>query len=240
MAQRMVDTRWSLVISAGGEGERAHAALTELCKIYWRPVYSFIRSRDSRGHEVALDLTQGFFLSLLERKDVASCDPERGRFRSWLLKTVKSYLANDWNHRTAQKRDERKLLWLDSEQADSWFSLGLIDVSDPERAYDFSWAHALLQRALLRLGDLYAQRGKAQLFAETKHLLVSSGATASDYVGPAQMLSMRPETLEVQVHRMRQTFSSMVRAEVAELVEGDPEIDQELAVLSSALFTGRP
>lgn len=235
MAQGFSTTRWSLVISAAGEGEAARAALTELCRLYWGAVYTFIRRRGPADHDASLDLTQEFFTRLLERNDLADVAQERGRFRSWLLTSVQNFVANQRDYRNAQKRDERRLVWIDADDADGWSKHGLVEQFDPEHAYHYSFTCALLQRSLAQLAEIYARKGKQQLFAVTSHLLVHRKGDAPDYTTPARILGVRPETLEVQVHRMRKDFRALVRAEVAELVELPQQVPAELSAMQTTL-----
>lgn len=235
MVQRFSTTRWSLVLSAGGAGHEARSALGELCHLYWGPVYLYVRRQLNGDGESALDLTQQLFIDLLERNDLARVRPWQGRFRSWILTCAKNAVRNARDYRYAQKRDLRKLVWIDAEGAELWSRRELMDFRDPERAYERGFTYAVLQRALLRLRQIYTDRGKLPLFEAMQHLLTTPTGEPCDYDISARALGVKPATLKVQVHRMRETFAALVRAEVGELV-GDPaQIDPELRYMETTL-----
>lgn len=233
--QRFSTTRWSLVLAAGaGEGEAARTALAELCRLYWYPVYAFVR-RGGKAHDDALDLTQEFFARLIERGDVASADPERGRFRSWLLGALKHFLANAWDRATAQKRDVRRLSSLDASDAETRYLHEPSDVLDPERLYHRRFALALLERTLGRLREECAARGKTDLFEQVKDLLVVGEADAATYAALAEPLGTSPGALKVSVHRLRRRYADLVREEIAETVRDRGEVEVEIEFLVSTL-----
>jgi RNA polymerase sigma factor (sigma-70 family) len=235
MAPGFATTRWSLVLAAGASAEDSQAALAELCEIYWYPVYSFIRRRRSHGPDEPRDLTQEFFAGLLERRDVASADPNRGRFRSWLLKMVKNFLANDWDRITAKKRDFRQLSWPDAQDSDRRYLLEPAHAVDPERLYHRNWSFVLLERVLLRLREDCATRGKQELFEQVKGLLIGPEGDMPVYAPHAEALGMRADTLKVEVHRLRQHLGELLRAEIAELVDTPDEIQSEIDFLLASL-----
>lgn len=233
--RRFSTTRWSLVLAAGaGEGEAARAALAELCRLYWYPVYAFVR-RGGKAHDDALDLTQEFFARLIERGDVAAADPQRGRFRSWLLGALKHFLANAWDRATAQKRDVRKLSSLDAGDAETRYLREPAHTVDPERLYDRHFALALLDRTLVRLRDECAARGKAALFEKVKGFLVGAEDEHPAYVELADSLGMTSGNLKVSIHRLRRRYADLLRAEIADTVGSRDDVEGEIDFLLAAL-----
>lgn len=233
--RRFSTTRWSLVLAAGaGEGEAARVALAELCRLYWYPVYAFVR-RGGKAHEDALDLTQEFFARLIERGDVASADQDRGRFRSWLLGALKHFLANEWDRATAQKRDVRRLSSIDAGDAETRYLREPSHAVDPEHLYHRRFALSLLERTLARLGEECATRGKADLFEQVKGLLVGDEADGATYASLAQPLATTAGALKVSVHRLRRRYGDLLRGEIAETVGSREEIADEIDFLLSAL-----
>jgi RNA polymerase sigma factor (sigma-70 family) len=235
VAQGFATTRWSLVLAAGESAEDSQAALAELCEIYWYPVYSFIRRRRSNGPDDPRDLTQEFFAGLLKRHDVGSADPNRGRFRSWLLKMVKNFLANDWDRITAEMRDFRQLRWLDAQDPDRRYKLEPAHAVDPERLYHRNWAHILLERVLMRLREDCAARGKQELFEQVKGLLIGPEGEMPDYGPHAEALGISENTLKVNVHRLRRRLGDLLREEIGELVDTPEEIQREIDFLLASL-----
>ena len=164
-------THWSLVLEAQGESPEAQEALEKLCRIYWRPIYSFVRRRGA-GPEEAQDLTQGFFALLLERRDLRTVRKEKGRLRSYLLSAVKHFLADERRRAMAIKRGKGQRL-ISLEQL-ARRGAGGMEPADPltaERIYERRWASTLLDRVLSRLEDKYRKRGNAALFDSFNQLL---------------------------------------------------------------------
>lgn len=230
-------TRWSMVLAAGSEREDSASALAELCETYWYPLYAFVRRR---GHsaEDARDLTQAFFTRLLEKNAVGVADPDRGRFRAFLLGALKHFLANEWNRARAEKRGGgQRLLSIDYGAADERFDNDPQDDATPERAFERSWALEVLERALARLEAEYSRRGKQRVFTELRETLVAGGEPPS-YKQAAARLSMTEGAIKVAVHRLRQGFREALRREIAQTVGGAEDLDAELRDLVAAL--GRP
>jgi RNA polymerase sigma-70 factor (ECF subfamily) len=232
-------TRWSVVVAAGRPDEpRSRAALAELCGAYWRPVYAYVRRR---GHaaEDARDLTQAFFTRLLEKNAVQGADPERGRFRGWLLGAAKHFLANEWDRAQALKRGGgRAPLSLDFESADARLGLEPAHELTPERAFERDWALAVLERAFGGLEAQWHARGRGELFAGLKDSLV--GGAAQSYRALGERLGLSEGAVKVAAHRLRRAFREALRAEIAETVEDEAELESELAHLIEALGTQAP
>jgi len=230
-------TRWSLVLAAGGQRPGSRRALAELCESYWYPLYAYVRRRGYRAED-AQDLTQAFFARLLEKNVVAAADPRRGRFRAYLLGSLKHFLANEWNRARAQKRGGGEpLLSIDYRAADARFGRDPQDDLTPERAFERSWALAVLEQALARLREEYRERGKERVFEQLESTLVA-GETPPAYRDVAATLSMTEGAVKVAVHRLRRSFREALRREIAQTVGGTEELESELHALIAAL--GRP
>ena len=160
-----VTTHWSVVLRAGGsDTTRARAALEQLCRNYWQPLYAYVR-RSGHSREEAEDLTQEFFARLLAQNSVARADPARGRFRSFLLTSLKHFLANEWDKARAQKRGGgAQLLRLEFDTAETRCGSVVAPGDTPDRAFDRQWALALLEVVLGRLRQEYRDAGREEMF----------------------------------------------------------------------------
>ena len=230
-------TRWTRVnAAAGGANARASAALAELCEIYWRPLYGYLRGRGYRAEE-AQDLTQGFFARLLESRAIRSADPARGRFRAFLLTALKRYVINEYHRATAARRGGRHVhLHLDFADAERTFAAEYRDQETPDLLFDRKWAAIVLERALERLRDEYAAAGKADLVRLLFPYLTES-TDLPPYRDVGADLGLSEGAVKVAVHRLRQRYGAILRAEVAETVSGDQDVDAELRDLLRAVST---
>jgi RNA polymerase sigma-70 factor (ECF subfamily) len=228
MADRFATTRWSMVVDAAGEGLRARAALEALCETYRPPVLAYVRARVRRGEE-AEDLVQDFFALLLERRLAARADPTRGRFRSFLLTSLKNFLVNERERANAQRRGGGTKLLPAAE-----LELVADDDPGPEAAFDREWARAVLQEGLRRLEHEAAQAGRSELFAVLRPFLVEAPDEA-DYetVGNAQ--GLRRNTIAVAVHRLRSRLQELVREVLADAASDAPDLETELRHLREVL-----
>jgi RNA polymerase sigma factor (sigma-70 family) len=228
-------TRWSVVLHAGrNDTTRARDALAKLCQTYWYPLYAHVRRRGYSAHD-AQDLTQEFFARLLEKQALAAADPARGRFRSFILKTLNHFLADEWHKLQAQKRGGgREALSLDLAAAEQRFDLEPADTSSPDKAFDKQWALALLDEVLKRLEGEYQQDGKAALFAALQQTLMGS-REAQPYGVLAEQLGLSEGAVKVAVHRLRKRYRELVQAEISQTVESKLEIDGEMRELFAAL-----
>ncbi len=225
-------TRWTTVLRAGRDASREdHDALERLCRDCWGPVYFFIRRLGYNEHD-ALDLTQGFFARFLERGYLRAADPRRGRFRSFLLASVKHFLAHD-------REKSRRLKRGGTVAFVSWEELGqeadVLELSapaTPEESYDRRWALELLQRALTRLRDEFESSGRAQQYEALKTFL-SSEARAGDYDAVAGEMGMTVRAVTVAVSRLRQRLAELAREEVAHTVEHHDDVEEELRYLAT-------
>jgi RNA polymerase sigma-70 factor (ECF subfamily) len=228
-------THWSVVYQAGEtQGPHVEAALDRLCRAYWYPLYAYVR-RSGRSPEDAQDLTQEFFARFLEMKYVKVAAPERGRFRSFLLKSLQHFLINDWVRGQAQKRGGgHKLLSLDEEKAERAYLEEPAAQLAPESLYDKRWATTLLERALERLGEVYAAAGKRELFEQLKGLSLAEGSRDA-YRQLAAELNLTEGAVKVAVHRLRHRFREIVRDEISQTVATPAEVDEELRCLMAAI-----
>ncbi len=226
-------TQWSVVLAAGGKREvGAQAALAQLFQSYWEPVYGFIRRREA-SVEAAQDLTQEFFLRLLERDAIAAASPDRGRFRAFLLTSVKNFLTNERERRRAQKRGSGRVLSLDWETAESRMSWEPADDATPERLFEQAWATTLLARVLIRLQDEHAAAGKQRQFEALKQALVGD-RDGLPYADLAEALHCSPDAARQTVHRLRRRYRELLREEVAQTVSDPRQVDEEIRDLFAA------
>ena len=234
--RRFATTRWSLVLRAGAGASVAGAdeALASLCEAYWYPLYAFVRSQ-GRSADEAQDLTQAFFARMLEKKSIRRADPARGRFRSFLLTSLKNFAANERERELASKRGGAiQILPLELETADGRYRLEPPTDGTPETIFDRRWAVTLLNHALAALRAETVRSGKAQHFDLLKPYLVGDQPHMS-YADTGSALGMSEGAVKVAVHRLRRQFRDVVRDEIAETVSSPEEIDDELRHLWSAV-----
>lgn len=233
MGGQFPTTRWSVVLGAARGSEAPRKALHELCAAYWRPLYAFAR-RDGLSAEDAEDLVQGFLSSLLSGSTMAAVDRERGRFRSYLLGALRHYLANERARAATLKRGGGQApLSLTIDRDDAEGTLEIPDDRTPEGAYAYVWAMEILRRTRERLGQRYADDGRAELFAALEPFLLDGDTPR--YREVAQQLSMTEANARVAVHRLRGRFGVALREEVAETVPTAAEIDDELRAVIDAI-----
>jgi RNA polymerase sigma-70 factor (ECF subfamily) len=208
--------------------------LETLCARYWYPVYALARHLGNDA-ESARDLTQGFFVYLLEKNTLELADQERGRFRSFLRATFRNYSANEWRIKSARKRgDGRTPLPLDFDTAESRYRLEPKDSQTPGTSYERRWARALLDRALARLSSEMEADAGADRFRLLEPFLAGS-PERDDYPRLAGQLGVSEGAIRVAVHRMRQRYGRLLREEVARTVGDTSDVDDELRYLLTAL-----
>jgi RNA polymerase sigma factor (sigma-70 family) len=232
-------THWSVVLAAGrSEAEpEAVAALAELCQIYWAPLYGFVRSRGHTVHD-AQDLTQSFFAYLLEHKVYARVDRRKGRFRSFLLASLKNFLADAADRERTLKRGGAQIfLPLHEEQAQGAESLfqTYSGMSNEDLLFDRSWAEALVAAALGRLSADYKREAKEQLFNELRMFVAGGADPLPSYAELAQRLGIAESTLRSHVTRLRARYREALRTEVRRTVDTEKQVDQELRELLHVL-----
>jgi RNA polymerase sigma-70 factor (ECF subfamily) len=233
--RRFETTRWSVVLAARGSDEpRSRDAMATLCQLYWYPLYAFVRSRGS-SREQAEDLTQAFFAHLLETDALRQVDPSKGRFRSFLLASVRNFAADERAKERAQKRGGGVTpLSLDVEAAESRYALEPAHRLTPERVFERQWALTVIEQALARLCRRYERSGKQGHFEALKTFL-SGEKRPVPYAEVARRLGLSELAVKVAVHRLRKRFRDALREEIAQTVASEQEIDAELRSLYAAL-----
>lgn len=234
-AESFATTHWSMVLAAGHKSApQSEQALAELCQAYWGPVYTFVRRKIAAVHD-AQDLTQAFFTRLLERNLLAVAEPERGRFRSFLLASVQHFLCNESDRQQAQKRGGgQKLVALDFQRHDSRHRFEPADLADPERIFMRAWALTLLEQVMSKLRAEHVQAGKELIFEKLKGSL-SRGAADISGAEIAAELGMSPNAVKVAAHRLRRRYRELLRAEIAQTLADPADIDDEIRELFAAL-----
>jgi DNA-directed RNA polymerase specialized sigma24 family protein len=238
--REFVTTRWSLILSAanlGSEEQKARDALAELCRTYWRPIFSFVRAR---GYSVedAQDHTQDFFVTILERNWLQHADRNRGRFRSLLLRSLQNFLINADEKTHAHRRggDVEFISWDDwaAEAPSPSNSVQAHDSLPPERLFDLSWATTVVEHALQRLREECESKGKLWLFRALSHHLAEERDEVS-YASLSADLGVADTVVKKQLHKMRQRYRALLRAEVSRTVENPADVDDEIRYLCAAL-----
>jgi len=227
-------THWTVVLAAGrAHTPQADHALEELCRTYWYPLYAYVRRR-GYTHEDAEDLTQGFFARFLERNYLEGLTSEKGRFRAFLLASLKHFLANEWDRAHRQKRGgEIPALSLDWESADDRYKINLPDDLSPDKIYDREWALALLERVIIRLRESCAASEQAQLFDSLKPFLTMDKG-AVPYVQAAVELNMTEGAVRVAVHRLRKRYRDLLREEITQTLTDPAQVEEEMRALLGA------
>jgi RNA polymerase sigma-70 factor (ECF subfamily) len=228
-------THWSVVMTATeAPSPQAAEALERLCRIYWYPLYVYVRRKGYDAHD-AQDLTQEFLARLLARNYLRVADRNRGKFRSFLLGTLEHFLAREWTKARAQKRGGgRPLFSLDEVDAENRYRLEPAHELTADRIFDRRWATTLLERAMARLREVYAADDKGNLFARLE-VFLTGNAPETSYVEMAASLKMSEGALKVAVHRLRQRYGELVRDEIAQTVATPEEADEELRYLAALL-----
>jgi RNA polymerase sigma-70 factor (ECF subfamily) len=231
-------TRWTMVMRAKGDAPEARAALGDLCEAYWDPVYRFLK-REGRSDDDSQELTQAFFAKVLAGGGIGEADPAKGRFRSYLLGSLKHFLANHRRDTTREKRGGGAVVEsIDSGGSET--SPGL-QVADPGAAagdawFDRHWALAVMGRGLDAVRESFEQAGKAEQFEVLKPWLAGDAESLSQ-ADAAARLGLSPGAIKVAIHRLRQKFGEAIRQEIAETVDTEQEIAAELRYLIEALHS---
>jgi len=242
--RQFATTRWSLILSAASSesGEqKTRNALDELCRTYWRPVFSFV-CRRGYSMEDAQDLTQDFFVKILERNWLQHADPNRGRFRSLLLKSLENFLINvaEGTHTHKRGGDVEFISWDDwMAEAPSHLSISphALESMPPERLFDLRWAVTVVEHALQRLREECERKGRRRLFhALSSHLTAERDEVS--YANLSAALGIAESAVKKQLHTMRQRYRSLLRNEVAHTVENPADVEDEIRYLCAALAAG--
>jgi RNA polymerase sigma-70 factor (ECF subfamily) len=229
-------TQWSVVLSAAGKKNPllAEQALEKLCRVYWPPLYTYIRRQGASPHD-AQDLTQEFFARFLEKHFLDSVDPGKGRFRSFLLASLKHFLSNQRDRGRAQKRGGGQTpLSLDFSDAETHAGFQPAYKQTPEKAFEKSWALTLLAQSLGRLRQEYSERGREKIFEQLKATLTEGRGDVA-YAELSARLGMSEAAVKMAVHRLRQRYREVLRAEIAGTVAHESEVEDELREVFRAL-----
>jgi RNA polymerase sigma factor (sigma-70 family) len=230
-----VTTQWTQVLEARGNSPEAKAALSDLCAAYYAPVLAFVR-RDAPDEDAARDLTQEFFARLLARQGINTVDPQRGRFRSFLLGAVKHFLADMRDHDHRLKRGAGQPMESIDAGTDTSPGLLLPDPSapSPDREFDRKWALTVLGRALATLAEEHKAAGKSGHLDALKPWLTGDLETQSQ-AEAARQLGMSEGAVAVAIHRLRRRFREVVKGEIARTLNDPAQVEDELACLVAAL-----
>jgi RNA polymerase sigma factor (sigma-70 family) len=229
-------TRWTEVFQAAQSSSPVGAAALEnLCRKYWYPLYAYVRREGVPPHD-AQDLTQAFFARFLERNYLAQVDPARGKFRSFLLASLKHFLANEWDRLRAQKRGGKaQIISLDEQTAEARYLLEPRDETTAEKIFERRWALTILEEVLVRLEAECAAAGKADQFRHLKDHMMAGSTTPQAEL--AAQLNMSPSAVKVAIHRLRKRYRALLREEIAQTVASPADVDGELRHLFSVIAT---
>jgi RNA polymerase sigma factor (sigma-70 family) len=234
--RQFVTTHWSLVGAAQADEAsqtRARAALEELCRTYWYPLYAFVRSRGYSAVD-AQDLTQAFFARIIETGGFASANRARGRFRSYLLGAMKHFLANEWHRARTQKRGGKvRFIEWDALDPEARYTAASQESDDPDHLFDREWALQTIAGALQTLRDEMARAGKSEQFDALKGSLTGQEDAPREEI--AARLGMSIGAVKVAVHRLRQRYRTLLRAAIAETVSNEADLDDEMRYLVAVL-----
>ena len=226
-----------MLLSAQSQAPGSEAALSELCRTYWYPIYTFVRRR-GHGPDDAEDLTQGFFLHLLDHKALRQVSPVKGKFRSFLVASLQNYLLDQAEHAHCLKRGGNiDFVPFDTKVAEHSYQLGKLDFLTADKIFDARWAITLLDVAMTRLGQQYAAQGKTPVFQALKPFLDPINSKASvPYEQVANAMGVSVGAVKTLIHRLRKQYSSLLREEVGRTVSDPAEIDEEIHALCEALI----
>jgi RNA polymerase sigma factor (sigma-70 family) len=226
-------TRWTLVVAAGDPHRKeARSALVSLCENYWYPLYAYLRRR---GHpaEQAQDLTQEFFLRVLEGRYLDRADPEKGRFRSFLLTSLKFFVADEGDRQRARKRGGGGLVALEFSSGEERYQREPAHDETPERIFERRWALSVLDRVVERLQNEFVQHGRPEHFDRLKVFLL--GQSDAPYAVLAREMNTSEGALKVAIHRLRKRYRDLLRQEIADTVVDTTQVESELRYLAAVL-----
>jgi RNA polymerase sigma factor (sigma-70 family) len=227
-------THWTVVLAAGKRHTpQSDGALEELCRTYWFPLYAYVRRRGNTKED-AEDLVQAFFARFLAKNYLEGLSAERGRFRAFLLASLKHFLINEWKKSQRLKRGGGELpLSLDWQTADTKFQVAATAEPSPDKAFDREWALALLAKVIERLRVECESDGKAKLFEQLK-MFLTAGEGASAQAGVAKALGMEEGAVRVAIHRLRKRYRTLLRDEIAQTLADVADVDEEMRALFGA------
>ena len=227
-------TRWTLVVAAGDPRRKeTRAALASLCENYWYPLYAYLRRRGYPADQ-AQDLTQAFFMRVLEGRYLDRADPEKGRFRSFILTSLKFFVADEADRHRAQKRGGGAVLPLEFVSGEDRYQREPAHDETPERIFERRWALSVLERVVERLRNEFIQHGRPEHFDRLKVFLV--GESDAPYAALAREMNTSEGALKVAIHRLRKRYRELFRQEIADTVADPAEVEVELRFLATVLM----
>jgi RNA polymerase sigma-70 factor (ECF subfamily) len=228
-------THWSVVVNTrDADSPQAREALENLCQTYWYPLYAFVRRQDYGPHD-AQDLTQEFFARLLEKHYLDEVDRSKGRFRSFLLASLKHFLANEWDRRHARKRGGAHThIAIDAHSAETRYGLEPAHTESADRIFERRWALTLLDQVLARLRDEHTAAGKLDQFDQLK-IGLTADKRSVPYAELGRRIGLSEGAIKVAVHRLRQRYRELLRAEIAQTVASPADVEREIRHLFTAL-----
>jgi RNA polymerase sigma-70 factor (ECF subfamily) len=226
-------TRWTLVVAAGDPRRKeARSALISLCENYWYPLYAYLRRRGYQP-DPAQDLTQEFFTRMLEGRYLDRADPEKGRFRSFLLTSLKYFVADEEDRHRALKRGGGVVLSLEFDSGEERYQREPAHDETPERIFERRWALSLLDRVVERLRSEFLQHGRPEHFDRLKVFLL--GQSDAPYSALAREMNTSEGALKVAIHRLRKRYRELFRQEIADTVADPADVESELRFLAAVL-----
>src|ERR1700675_3949263 len=226
-------TRWTLVIPAADPQRKdARSALVSLCEGYWYPLYAYVRRRGYPDDQ-AQDLTQEFFIRVLEGRYLDRADREKGRFRAFILSSLKFFLADEADRNRAQKRGGGNVLSLEISSGEERYQRDPAHDETPERIFERRWALSVLDRVVERLRNEFVQHGRPEHFERLKMFLL--GQSDAPYAALAREMNTSEGALKVAIHRLRKRYRDLFRQEIADTVADPAEVESELRYLGAVL-----
>ena len=232
-SSRFPTTRWTLVVAAGDPQRKdARSALVSLCENYWYPLYAYLRRR-GYAPDQAQDLTQEFFVRVLEGRYLDRADPEKGRFRSFILTSLKFFVADEQDRQRAQKRGGGAVVSLEFSSGEERYQREPGHYETPDRIFERRWALSMLERVMERLRDEFVQHGRPENFERMKVFLL--GQSEAPYADLAREMNTSEGALKVAIHRLRKRYRELFRQEIADTVADPAKVESELRYLAAVL-----